>query len=103
MHLLKNAIEAVDGTEKICINTCRQDRKVYIRIRDTGAGIPAAQLENLFDIGFNIQGGQVKMAFGWSAAYAIVRNHGGEIEVTSEVGKGTEVTVSMPIRTSDQA
>ena len=102
MHLMKNAIQSVDGAGEIRISTRREDRKVYIQICDTGAGIPAAQLENLFDIGFNIQGGQVKMAFGWSAAYAIIRNHGGELKVASEAGKCTEVTISMPARTSER-
>ena len=68
---------------------------MHIQIRDTGAGIPPEQLDRIFDFGFSATESRVEMGFGWSMVYRIIQEHKGEIEIESEVGKGTEVTVSL--------
>ena len=70
---------------------------VYVRIRDTGVGIPPAQLERIFDFDFQAGDGRMKMGFGLSTDFKIIQDHKGEIQIDSEVGKGTEVTISLPI------
>ena len=101
MHVLRNAVQAIEGKGEIRIKTFQKDEKVYVQISDTGVGIPPEQLENLFDIGFNATGSRVGMEFGWSTDYNILQEHLGNIEVNSEVGKGTEVTICLPLRESD--
>jgi len=71
------------------------------RIRDTGAGIPPERLERIFDVGFGATGSRVGMELGWSTAYNIVQAHQGGIEIESDVGKGTKVTINLPMKTSD--
>ena len=98
MHLLKNAIEAIEDTGDITIRTSLRDARASVRISDTGRGIPADQLERIFDFDFRASGQRTKMGFGLTADYRIIQDHQGEIHIESEVGKGTQVTVSLPIR-----
>ena len=65
MHLLKNALQAIEETGEITISTSGADDMVYVRIRDTGVGIPPAQLDRIFDFDlhalavFQIEDGQL--------------------------------------------
>jgi len=98
MHLLKNALQAIEETGEIRISTLAAEDQVFIRISDTGVGIPAAQLERIFDFDFHATQGRMKVGFGLSTDYRIIQDHEGEIQIESEVGKGTEVTISLPIK-----
>ena len=102
MHLLKNALQAIEKTGEITVSTFEADDKVYVQISDTGVGIPPAQLEHIFDFDFHATHRRVKMGFGLSTDFRIIQDHKGEIQVESEVGKGTEVTISLPRRESDR-
>ena len=102
MHLLKNALQAIEETGEITISTSRADDMVHVRIRDTGVGIPPAQLERIFDFDFQAGDGRMKMGFGLSTDFKIIQDHGGEIQIESEVGTGTEVTVSLPVTEAGQ-
>ena len=97
MHLLKNAIEAIEGSGHITISTGETDDGVCIRIRDTGRGIPADQLARIFDFDFHATDKRMKMGFGLSTDYRIIQDHRGKIEMESKVGKGTMVMVSLPV------
>jgi len=103
MHLLKNAIEAIEGSGEIEINTFQADGKAWVRIRDTGVGIPPEQLDHLFDFGFNETGARTRMAFGLAMDYRIIQEHHGEIEIESQVGKGTVITVGLPQKAFQQS
>jgi signal transduction histidine kinase len=96
MYLLKSAIQAIEASGEIQIETSSDKNQVYIRIGDTGAGIPPEQLERIFDIGFKATGPRVEMEFSWFAIYNIIHEHRGEVRIESEGGKGTEVTISLP-------
>ena len=76
---------------------------MYVQISDTGIGIAPERLERIFDPGFSATDSRVKMGFGLSIAYRIVRDHEGEIMIASEVGKGTSITISLPRRGRDQS
>ena len=103
MHVLRNAVHSMEGKGEIHVRTFRRDDRAHIQIRDTGVGIPPEQLEHLFDIGFAAAGSRVGMEFGWSTDYNILQEHMGGIEIESEVGKGTEVTIWLPLRRTDVA
>lgn len=101
MHLLRNAIQSIEGEGEIGIKTFEDNNEVYVQISDTGKGIPSEQLERIFDVGFSATDSRVEMEFGLSTDYHIIQEHHGEIKVKSEVGKGTEVTICLPMRDSD--
>ena len=103
MHLLRNAIKAIKGKGEIRISTFEDDENVCVRISDTGVGIPPEQLERIFDFDFSTTGPRVTMGLGLSTEYRIIQDHKGEIQIESEVGKGTDVTINLPKRESDQA
>ena len=95
MHLLRHGANTMDGAGRICIETAQANGWVTVRIADSGAGMPASERERLFEIGFEMGGQRVETGFSWAADWAIVRDHGGQIQVESEVGQGTAVTISL--------
>jgi signal transduction histidine kinase len=97
MNLLTNAVVALKGQGAITITTAREGDEVLLRFADTGTGIPPEDLERIFDPGFTTKGVGVGTGLGLSICYRIVQDHRGTIDVTSDVGKGTEFTVRLPI------
>ena len=96
MNLLTNAVQAIEGDGTISIATRQDDRFAAVEVADTGRGIPADQIERVFDPGFTTKGVGVGVGLGLSISYRIIEDHGGMIEVQSEVGKGTTFTCRLP-------
>ena len=69
---------------------------VCFRVSDTGMGIPPEMLDKIFDPFFTTKGPEKGTGLGLSTVMGIVKNHGGFIQITSEVGKGTEFKVYLP-------
>ena len=67
-----------------------------LRILDNGKGIPAADLPKVFDPFFTTMPVGQGTGLGLSISYSIVQQHGGTIEISSQEGEGTVVTVSLP-------
>jgi signal transduction histidine kinase len=97
MNLIVNAIQAIEGEGRIEVECSRGGESVVVRVRDNGHGIPTESLPRIFDPGFTTKGVGVGTGLGLSIAYRIVSNHGGALKVRSEVGKGSEFTVEIPI------
>ena len=101
MHLIRNATRAMGPEGQVTISTSQDEEKVYVRIRDTGAGIPPEQLEHIFDFRFRARDSRMKMGLGLVANYNVVQAHEGDMRIESKVGEGTEVTIALPRRGSD--
>jgi len=97
MSLLSNAVQSIESSGEVRICTFTKDDAVCIEISDTGRGIPQERLERLFEFDFSVQRERVKLASGLVTAYNIIKSHKGEIEVKSQVGKGSTFTISLPI------
>ena len=95
MNLLRNAEEAIAEHGSITISTFASDGSVYIKVADTGRGIPPEQLPKLFHPGFRVDESRVRASMSLFTSLNIVRKHRGEIQVESEVGKGTVFTVRL--------
>lgn len=101
LNLLLNAIEAmpkggilgVHSAVKVASET--QEELLQLVIRDTGPGIKEEERAYLFDPFFTTKEGGTGL--GLSIAYSIVQKHNGQIEVESEVGKGTSFILSLPL------
>jgi signal transduction histidine kinase len=92
-----------DGGQ-VVVTLTKDDRQMYLRIEDDGPGIPEEDLPHIFERFYRgdkarHRQGQEGSGFGLglSIAYWIVRNHGGQIEVQSQVGVGTTFTVILPL------
>lgn len=96
-NILHNAYQAIDGNGEIRIKTEFKDGNIYVVISDNGAGIPPEKINKIFDPGFTTKGVGVGTGLGLSIAYKIVEDHGGKIEVASEMGKGSTFTIILPI------
>jgi len=103
MNILVNAIQAIDGEGSIQIRTASRDRNVVISFADSGAGMSDTVRHRLFDPGFTTKGVGVGTGLGMSITYKIIKRHGGDIQVSSEVGKGTVVTVTLPMDLKEPA
>jgi len=97
MNLFINAAHAISTKGKIIIKTGQEAGKVIIEIADNGKGIPPDQLKKIFDPGFTTKSRGVGTGLGLSISYNIIEKHHGEINVESEVGKGTRFTIKLPI------
>jgi ligand-binding sensor domain-containing protein/signal transduction histidine kinase len=103
MGILTNAIESIDGPGEILISTSQQDGIFSVSFSDSGRGIPSEIQQRIFDVGFNSSGDRVRMGSSLALAYRIVQEHGGEISLESQVGRGTQILVSLPQRSRRQS
>ena len=98
MNLLVNAAQAVEGKGRITIRTFQSGDIVNIQISDSGKGIPQENLSRIFDPGFTTKGVGVGTGLGLSICFKIAQDHGGDISVESEVGRGSTFTLRLPVR-----
>ncbi len=118
MNILSNAVQAIDGQGDIWLSTMALKEKkgsqesseasstpkdnskigwVQISIQDSGKGMPPETLEKIFDPFFTTKGVGQGTGLGLSISYGIIQNHGGEIQVRSQLNVGTEFVVIIPI------
>lgn len=97
LNLLTNAADAIEDHGDIVVHTCEQDGNVEISISDTGCGIGQSALEKIRDPFFTTKDVGQGTGLGLSIVDRIVSEHEGELRIESEPGKGTTVTVSLPI------
>lgn len=95
--LLMNSIEAISGVGEIQIRTRQTGERLVIQIIDSGCGIASEDIERIFDPGFTTKGVGVGTGLGLPTCQKIVEKHRGTIEVTSQPGSGTVVTLSLPL------
>jgi signal transduction histidine kinase len=94
LNLLLNAVQAVDGPGKVCVEIDTQDGYASVVVSDTGRGISPQNLPNIFRPFYTTKGDGTGL--GLSLAHRIVEDHHGRIEVSSVVGKGSKFTVLLP-------
>jgi two-component system NtrC family sensor kinase len=103
MNILSNAVQAIEGNGEIWLYTKVRDnfngqRAVEISIQDSGKGMPKAVLEKIFDPFFTTKPVGQGTGLGLSISYGIIQNHGGEIQVETDPGVGTEFRITLPLR-----
>ena len=95
-NLLVNARQAVQKGGKITLTTGLEGSDAWVRVADTGAGIPAAALPRIFDPFFTTRGVGGGVGLGLTAVWSIITALGGRVEVESAVGRGSAFTLYLP-------
>ena len=99
MNIILNALDAMHGSGTLTVRTRRQDNWVEIDLEDTGVGMPESMLDKIFDPFFTTKDSTegMGMGLGLAISYGIVKNHNGDIQVSSKVGRGTTFTIRLPL------
>lgn len=102
LNLVGNSIKFTPPGGRICIQLTNEDQKVVVRVADTGVGIPPEVQHRIFERFYTGDPARDRRksgnGLGLSIAKKIVELHHGDIQVESEVGKGTTFTVQLPRR-----
>ncbi len=102
MNLMLNALQAIPAQSdaRIEISVSVQGEHARLAVVDNGIGILPENLGRIFDPFFTTKGPDRGTGLGLSVCFSIVRQHGGDIAVRSEPGKGAAFTVTLPVDTS---
>jgi two-component system, sporulation sensor kinase E len=95
LNLIKNAIEAMPRGGTLWIGTSRQRDRVTVKIRDTGVGIPGDLVGKIFEPYFTTK--DSSSGLGLTVVYKIMKEHHGEVSVSSHEGEGTTFTLTFPV------
>jgi signal transduction histidine kinase len=94
LNLMLNAVQAMSTGGRLTVSTGQNDRKLWMTIRDTGAGMTTEQIKEIFEP-FNTTKSR-GLGLGMPYAQKIIQQHGGQIVVDSRPGNGTKVKIELP-------
>jgi signal transduction histidine kinase len=95
LNVTVNALEAMPNGGRVAIEVAVRDDRARVSVCDSGAGIAPELLPRIYESDFTTKGGG--SGIGLYVARALVQMHGGQIQVESEPGTGTQVTVELPL------
>jgi two-component system, OmpR family, phosphate regulon sensor histidine kinase PhoR len=105
INLIDNAIKYTPESGKITVSVYEKYHHLVIRVKDTGIGIPEQDQSRLFERFYRVDKGRSKKMGGTGLGLAIVKHivqsMNGTIRINSEVGKGTEFVITLPINAVD--
>jgi PAS domain S-box-containing protein len=101
LNLLSNAIKFTDSKGKIEVNIKGDENVVSISVKDSGIGIPEDKVDIVFDrfrqVDPTLTREKEGSGIGLSLVKSIVEKHGGKISLISEIGKGSEFIIELPV------
>jgi signal transduction histidine kinase len=102
MNILSNAIDAIDDKGTITISTSVTNGSITVSIKDTGSGIPASIQSKIFEPFFTTKEVGKGTGLGLSICHSIIEKHFGRIEVISDVGRGSEFVIVLPLKQNNK-
>lgn len=96
INLLTNAAQAIEGEGQILIRSWSTDTHICLSVQDSGKGMPAEVQARIFDPFYTTKPVGQGTGLGLSICFKIIQNHGGDIRVTSEPGRGTRFVIRLP-------
>jgi signal transduction histidine kinase len=106
LNLINNAFYAVNERRKqnlngyeptVSVSTTIRDDKVEIKVKDNGIGMPQKIADKIFQPFFTTKPTGQGTGLGLSLAYDIIKAHGGEVNVETKEGEGSEFKIQLPI------
>lgn len=98
LNLMLNAVQAMNQGGELILSVAADEYQATIDIIDTGPGIPPDALEKIFQAYYSTKKGGTGL--GLALTRRIIREHGGDLLVKSEPGKGTNFTICLPLAAS---
>jgi two-component system sensor histidine kinase HydH len=96
LNLFLNAIQAMPQGGTLTVSAQRVKDRLELRVADTGHGIPAQDLDRIFDPYFTTK--NQGTGLGLATVRTMMTAHGGQVRVTSEPGQGTQVILDLPLK-----
>jgi signal transduction histidine kinase len=96
LNTMINAIQAMGKGGNLTVSAQGADGKAVLKIQDTGVGIPADQLDKVFDLFYSTKKAGEGTGLGMWMTYELVAKYKGKIQLSSQVGQGTLVTIILP-------
>lgn len=96
LNLFINASQAIPDKGRLSISTAEDENNLYIKVKDSGSGIPKDVLPRIFEPFFSTK---KSSGLGLSVSYNIIKHHGGKIEAQSPPGQGATFSISLPKQT----
>lgn len=100
-NLIFNAVDAMPGGGILTVRTRPDGQRVFLEIGDTGGGMCEEVRRRCLEPFFSTKG-ERGTGLGLAIVYGIIQRHGGEIGIESEIGRGTTITVRLPIHTGQE-
>lgn len=97
LNLLNNAAQAMERFGRILVKTWAEPDALYLSVQDDGCGMPPEVLKRIFDPFYTTKPVGQGTGLGLSISFKIIQDHGGSIQVASEVGRGTRFLVRLPL------
>ena len=104
INLISNSCHALESPEKalkVSTSFDRENNVVLIKVQDEGRGISEENLKHIFDPFFTTKRDSGGTGLGLSISYTIIKDHGGDLTMSSREGKGTIAVISLPIVRAD--
>ncbi|MBB6216742.1 signal transduction histidine kinase [Anaerosolibacter carboniphilus] len=102
LNLISNAVKFTNLGDLIQVNVFDHNERVLICVKDSGIGIPEEKQQQIFErfaqVDSSLNKNQEGSGIGLSLVKSLVEMHGGTISVESQVGKGTEFVISLPVQ-----
>jgi two-component system, sporulation sensor kinase E len=100
LNIIKNAVQAMPDGGLLTVTTKRDGDEIVVTFADTGVGMRPEQLGKIFDPFYTTK--DRGSGLGLMIVYKIITDHNGRIDVQSEPGKGTRVTITLPVSASQR-
>jgi len=97
LNIIANAEQSITGEGNISISTLIKNKFIVVQIEDTGCGISEENIEKVLDPFFTTKDPGKGTGLGLSIVYSILKEHNGEIHISSTLHKGTMVNISLPV------
>ena len=97
LNLVSNARDAMPKGGTLSVETSSGDENIEIKIADTGVGIEDEHISKIFDSFFTTKDSVKGVGLGLSVCYGFIKDHGGDVQVQSQVGTGTTFEIKFPI------
>lgn len=100
INLITNSIQAMPGGGVIIVEASINNNQASLSVEDNGQGMPKDVLEKIFEPFFTTKPAGQGTGLGLSVCYGIVKSWGGNIKAESSVGKGTKITMTLPLKSA---